>query len=340
MIRRISFALLLTALPALAQAPTTAAAVEADARKKIRPVLVWVWEKGNADCLKVERERWQADPLKARLRDFILWRADIELFKDPEALKDVPRWKGLTQGAVQLNDLIILHPWGAELYRLEGSTVTTASADRIEGVLKDVLVQWEARQGPIRKDVQALETALKGRDLEKIAACAEQVVRHHEGWTVPTLASALPKPSLKVRQVILPELRKIDQEDGIQALMGWLKSSPAVEGAELAWKELEAAADPRSVTLLKDNLLGNPAVATVRLRALGKIRDKATIPYLIDLMPKFNAPADPQPGDAHAAMRDEAVASLRLLTARDFGNDAAAWKDWWATDGAAFEFPR
>ncbi|NUN49697.1 MAG: hypothetical protein HUU15_12795 [Candidatus Brocadiae bacterium] len=330
--------LLLSALGALAQGGPAAAAVEKDARAKIRPVLIWVWSKDDPECARMEKERWSIEPLRSLLREFVVWRADVAFFADPDTWTAVPRWKNLGQGVAKVNDVRIIHPWGAELYRLESSTVTTASSKRIEGVLREVLLAWETRQVPIRQNVKDLDLLLKARDYDGAAVSAEKLTQHHEGWTIPSLAAGLSKPSLKYRETVIPALRKIDEEDGVTALLAWVKTSPGVEGSDLAWKELVAAASPRSIEVLKDRILAHPSVAPVRIAALGRIREAGNIDFLVDLLPKFTVPEQPKPGDAQVAMRDATLTSLRTLTGQNFSS-AAEWSDWWAANRAGFQFP-
>jgi len=171
-------------------------------------------------------------------------------------------------------------------------------------------------------------------------ACARNVVAHGEPWTLPIVASCLYVVHVEMRAFVIPELRKLDPEDGLQALLKWLDDQATQPGCDLGWQEVGRAADPRTLPKIKDGILNNAVSSSTRVRLLGQIKDKSSVPFLIDLFSRVAAPA-PVPGQpAQGSLQDDIVASLRSLTGQDFGKDIAKWKGWWKSAGAGFEIPK
>lgn len=339
--RILAAGLLLLPLQAGAEWAPSLAKADAEARAKRRPVLIWVWAKDDPACARLEKEIWPVEPVKTRLRDFVAVRVDKAALADAKTWEAVPRWKAQGEGEAAVPEVRILHPWGRELKRLPAETLKVpAEAGQ---ALQSVFDAWEAEQGPIRADTSTLDRALKGQDKSAMIECARKVAAHREPWTIPMLALCLYEPGVKIRETVIPELRRIDAEDGLQALLKWLKDQATTAGGDLAWREVEAANDPRTIPALKDNILNNSTQAVTRIRALGNFKEKASIPFLIDLLPKVNAtsrdPANPQVS-ANEAIQAEIAASLKKLTGQDLGTDHRKWKEWWKSMGPGFEFPK
>lgn len=61
-------------------------------------------------------------------------------------------------------------------------------------------------------------------------------------------------------------------------------------------------------------------------RALANIRDRSSIPALIDYLEKWKS----------GRMKYEATAALRSITGQTFNPDAATWRGWWEREGKTF----
>ncbi|MBI2922562.1 MAG: hypothetical protein HYY18_16040 [Planctomycetes bacterium] len=332
---------LIMATGASAEWAPSLAKADAEARAKRRPVLIWVCAKDDPACARLEKEIWPVEPVKTRLRDFVAVKVELAALADAKTWEAVPRWKAQGEGAAAAPEVRILHPWGRELKRLPAELlkVPAEAGQALQAAFDD----WEAVQGPIRADTTALDRALKSQDKDLMIECARKVIAHREPWTLPMLAACLYQPGVKIRETVIPELRRIDAEDGLQALLRWLKDQATTAGGDLAWREVEAANDPRTIPALKDNILNNSTQAVTRIRALGNFREKASIPFLIDLLPKVSAtsrdPANPQVA-ANEAIQAEIASSLKKLTGQDLGTDHRKWKEWWKSMGPGFEFPK
>lgn len=107
-------------LAASAQWAPSVAKCEADARTKRRVALILVWEKGNADSDRLEKELWSVEPVKSVLRDLVGVKVEKAAPADPKTLAAAPHWKAQADGAPVAPELRLIHPWGKERLRIPG----------------------------------------------------------------------------------------------------------------------------------------------------------------------------------------------------------------------------
>lgn len=338
MIRPALVLCLLCPATALAQWSPSIAKADAEGRLKRRPVLILVWAKGDAASDRLEKDFWSVEPNKTRIRDFTCVKMEKAALADPKTWAGVPRWKAQGEGDAAVPEIRIIHPWGKELKRIALKDLVPAE---LAQQLKSVFDEWEAQQGPIREDVRALDNALKGQDKDLMIACVKRVCAHHEPWTLPMVAACLYQPGVKIREAVIPELRRIEPEDGLWALVKWLDDQATTAGCDMGWQEVARANDIRTLPMIKDGILNNNVSAVTRIRAIAQFREKASIPFLIELFPKVGSPP-PKPGETTPPpnpIHDEIASSLQKLTGKDFGKDHQKWKNWWKSQGPVFEFP-
>lgn len=327
-------------LPAAAEWASSLSKADAEGRQKRRLVLIYVFTKGDAACDRLEKDLWPVEPVKTRLRGYTAVKIESTARKEPKTWEAIPRWKAQGDGEATAPEIRIIHPWGKELKRLPLKDVTAAD---LGATLKTVFEEWDAGQAPIRDDTRALDAALKGQDKDYMIACMQKVVAHREPWTIPKVAELLYKPGVKNRDLTIPELRRIDPEDGLWALVQWLKDQNTTAGCDLGWQEVAKASDIRTLPALKENLLSNNVVAVTRIRAIGQFQEKSSIPFLIDQIPRVGAPPkDPNNPNAPTVnpIAAELAASLKKLTGQDFGTEHRKWKEWWKGAERTFEFAK
>ncbi|KAF0243694.1 MAG: hypothetical protein FD180_3164 [Planctomycetota bacterium] len=146
--------------------------------------------------------------------------------------------------------------------------------------------------------------------------------------------------SVKIRETVIPELRRIEPEDGLWALLKWLDDEATQAGCNIGWEEVARANDIRTLPQIKDGILNNSVCAVTRVKAIAQFQDKSNISFLIDLFPRVGLPkaepGRPEPRSLH----DDIAAALQKLTGQSFGKDHTRWKEWWKSAGPQFEFPK
>ncbi|MEK7466355.1 MAG: hypothetical protein AAB074_02980 [Planctomycetota bacterium] len=150
----------------------------------------------------------------------------------------------------------------------------------------------------------------------------------------PALGRGMDGRSLKVREYIVQEAHGIDEKLGQEMLAGWLKRNPQAPLAPYAWRFVAAKADASLIPLLKDGI--ETCGAEFRIAALGRIRERSNIPYLIDLLTRNSASAGADSKEREK-IRDECHFALKALTGQAI-EDAPAWKAWWKANEKSFKF--
>jgi hypothetical protein len=331
--------LLFLSLPMAASAEwaSSLAKAESDAKAKRCPVLLYVFSKGDPACDRLEKEVWAAEPAKTLLRSFIAVKVDKANIAAPKTWESVPRWKAQAEGEAAIGDIRILHPWGKERERFSLKDATAADAGQKIKAASDA---WEKEQEPIRADARNLELALKAKDKDLIDTRAAALIAHHEPWTLPLVASCLYVYHFKLREMVIPELRRIEPEDGLWALVKWLDDQATQPGCNSGWKEVAKANDIRTLPMIKDGILNNADCSVTRVRAIAQFQDRSNIPFLIDLFPRVGV-TQPKPGEPpKPSLHDDIAAALETLTGQHVGKDYNQWKEWWKSAGPQFEFPK
>ncbi|MEX1024529.1 MAG: hypothetical protein WD226_05575 [Planctomycetota bacterium] len=192
--------------------------------------------------------------------------------------------------------------------------------------------------------VDALEAAYRSKEPAKVVAAIDgaRAVLHAD--VIELVADGLKDKSLEVQDASIDALRWMEHPDALSALLKHWKKNKAlrkdVERAPSVLKAIGQHADASSLDVLTDNVFENPThkVVQARLLALGRIRDVEAIDTLMDLMAKRGGGRGGRGGNGGAFMNDFRMA-LTVLTGRDLGRDANAWRKWWSDNEKGFEVP-
>jgi len=135
---------------------------------------------------------------------------------------------------------------------------------------------------------------------------------------IPALAAAVQDPVEQVRQMAVRALGKTGDPQCLQPLLTAL-GDPFESVQREAVIGLGAAKDAKAIPALLPLVnADNIDLRIAMVKALGKIGNLRAIDPLLDII-------DQSGGD----MRQAAYKALKDITAQDFGEDAAKWRQWW-----------
>ncbi|MCE9584552.1 MAG: hypothetical protein K8T20_18845 [Planctomycetes bacterium] len=191
----------------------------------------------------------------------------------------------------------------------------------------------------LEKDIALWEASLKGQVEQDKCDAAQKLIDAKDPKVVKSLVKGLNDASVKLKDMLIVPILQLDVKNGLLAILALLKTEQNAKLVVKAWDAIGETGDLRAVGPAEDSILDAPSVeiSKARVRALGCMKDKSVIDFLIDLPFKFKGKGRGPGGGG--GVREEVKRSLNKLTAQDFGEDWAEWKKWWRDNQKAFKFP-
>jgi HEAT repeat protein len=208
-----------------------------------------------------------------------------------------------------------------------------------------VIASWALAQKPeppaeqVHAQVQSLSSALDSpRAAERLAAlrradllAAEAVVRQVE--------RGLGDREIDVRVAALDALGRLPHAAAFESLLAYhtarrkeLRTQEVVLPRLL--RALARHGDARALTVLRDDVLGQPRAAALRARILGcgQVRAKASVDAVLEILRAI-------PFTEQVQYLEDMRLALTVLTGVDHGRTLDAWASWWAKERTTFTFP-
>jgi hypothetical protein len=191
----------------------------------------------------------------------------------------------------------------------------------------------------VKAAVTAIETALRGVDSAKKVEAIQVHSAVVDAQVIAAVAKGLREKETEVKLAAIEALRFTAHPDARKALEHWmraertLKDAPQVYAAAL--KGLGQHGSKDSISLLVEDLWGaqDLSVIQARILGLGRIRDRAAVEQLIDLI-KSAGPRKTDP------FMDEFRLALMVLTGVDQGKSQELWQRWWQDHKDKFQLPK
>ncbi|NUN50691.1 MAG: hypothetical protein HUU15_17935 [Candidatus Brocadiae bacterium] len=182
------------------------------------------------------------------------------------------------------------------------------------------------------------DAALRGQVEQDKLDAGQKVIDANEPKTVKALARGFADPSIKVKEMLIPAMTGIDVQAGLPELIKWVQKETNTKLAVKGWDAVGQTGDLRAVPALTDNVLDaqSAEVSNARIRALGNMRDKKVVDFLVELPFKIKGKGRGPGGGG--GQRQAIKNSLNKLTGQDFGEDWLEWKKWWRDNQKAFKF--
>lgn len=191
----------------------------------------------------------------------------------------------------------------------------------------------------VKAAVADIEKALKGKDA---AAKVDSIKKNSvtvDAKVAEAIAKGLREKESEVRLAAIDALRFMPHPEALKALEQWLRTERGVkDDAEVyaaALKGLGQHGSKGSIDLLLEDLWTVPdhAVLQARILSMGRIRDRAAVESLMDLL-KSAGPnkVDPYMGEFRLA--------LMALTGVDQGKSRDMWTRWWQDQKDKFVLPK
>ncbi|MCC6738565.1 MAG: hypothetical protein IT452_05935 [Planctomycetia bacterium] len=190
----------------------------------------------------------------------------------------------------------------------------------------------------LERDIASFEAAMKGSvEQDKIDA-AQKLIDSKDPKVVKPLSAAFKDPSVKLKETVVAPILAIDLKNGLPIVLTWMKTEQNQKLLVKAWDAVGETGDLRAVGPAEDSILDAPSmeVSRARIRALGNMKDKQVVDFLIDLPFKFKGKGRGPGGGG--GLREECKRSLNRLTGQDFGEDWNEWKRWWRDNQKSFKF--
>ena len=191
----------------------------------------------------------------------------------------------------------------------------------------------------VKSAVAAIETALRGVDAAKKIEAIKANSAVVDAKVIEAVAKGLREKEAEVKLAAIEALRFTAHPDARKALEHWmrgersLKDQPQIYAAAL--KGLGQHGSKDSLELLVEDLWGaqDQAVIQARILGLGRIKDRASVEKLIDLL-KSAGPRKTDP------FMDEFRLALMVLTGVDQGKSQELWQRWWQDHKDKFQMPK
>lgn len=227
---------------------------------------------------------------------------------------------------------------GAELSRCG-----LLDADQLATAMTGALDKFTASQNvdpakKLERDITSFEATMKGGvEQDKIDA-AQKLIDSKDPKVVKPLCSVFKDPSVKLKDMVVAPILTLDVKNGLPVILAWLKTEQNMKSVAKAWDAIGETGDLRAVGPAEDSVLEVSAmeVSKARIKALGNMKDKQVVDFLIDLPFKFKGKGRGPGGGG--GLREECKRSLNKLTGQDFGEDWNEWKKWWRDNQKSFKF--
>lgn len=309
---------------------------KAKSKERNRPMLIFAREGdgGGREGLNDKYPQF-TDPVAAGpAKKFVC----VSIAKDAKETADI--WEKLKPAVVPC--FIFLDVDGAELGRTpfadspELATAMKAADDKFTAA---------ANVDPakkLEKDIASFEATLKGQNEQDKCDAAQKLIDSKDPKVVKPLCKSFNDPSVKLKELVVGPILQLDVKNGLPAVLNWIKVETNNKTVVKAWDAVGETGDLRCVAQAEDNLIDAPSaeITRARIRALGNMKDKQVIDFLIDYPLKFGGKGGGKgrgPGSGGGAF-EECKRSLAKLTGQDFGNDWLEWKKWWRDNQKTFKF--
>ena len=191
----------------------------------------------------------------------------------------------------------------------------------------------------MERDLARWEAALKtDKEQDKLDA-AQKLIDTKDPKVVKPLAAGFRDPSVKLKELLIQPMLQIDIKTGLPILLQWVVKETNNKLAVKGWDAIGETGDLRAVAALEDDVLEAPSaeVSNARIRALGNMKHKDVVTFLIDL--PFTVKTKGRGPGGGGGVRNTIKNSLNRLTGQDFGEDWLGWKKWWRDNQRSFKFP-
>jgi thioredoxin-related protein len=190
----------------------------------------------------------------------------------------------------------------------------------------------------LEKAIASFEASLKGDVEQDKVDAAQKLIDLKDPKVVKPLTSGLSDPSVKLKELIAPAILQLDLKNGLTPVLKWVMKESNNKLAVKGWDAIGETGDLRAVPALEDNVLEAPSqeITRARIRALGNMRDKSVVDFLIDL--PFKVKGKGRGPGGGGGIHKEIQTSLNKLTGQDFGDDWLGWKRWWRDAAKTFKF--
>lgn len=191
----------------------------------------------------------------------------------------------------------------------------------------------------LERDIARFEAALRtDREQDKLDA-AQKLIDSKDAKAVKPLAAGFSDPSVKLKELLITAMISLDPKVGVLHLLTWVVKETNNKLAVKGWDAIGTTGDLRAVGALENGILDAPVqeVTVARIRALGNMKDKKVVDFLIDL--PFKVQGKGRGPGGGGGVRGACKNSLNKLTGQDFGEDWLGWKKWWRDNQKGFKFP-
>ena len=188
----------------------------------------------------------------------------------------------------------------------------------------------------VKAVVTEIEKAFKSGDMAARVQAIEAGAPLVDAEVIDRIAKGLRDKESDVQKAAIEALRGMDHPSAVKGLEEGLKREPRlvkdVELHALALRALGQHGRPSSIDLLTDDFWSDldQRLMQARILGLGRIRTKASVEKLIDLM-KMRGPHKIQ------AQMQLFRTSLIVLTGADQGASQEGWMKWWNDNKAKLE---
>ncbi|MEK7466920.1 MAG: thioredoxin domain-containing protein [Planctomycetota bacterium] len=191
----------------------------------------------------------------------------------------------------------------------------------------------------LERDIASYEAAMKGSVEQDKCDAAQRLIDSKDPKVVKPLTLALKDPSVKLKDMVIAPILQLDAKNGLPVVLAWIKTEANNKLVIKAWDAIGETGDLRAVGPAEDSILdvASQDVSRARIRALGNMKHKDVIDFLIDLPFKFKGKGGRGPGGG-GGLREECKRSLNKLTGEDYGEDWNEWKKWWRDNQRTFKF--
>jgi thioredoxin-related protein len=191
----------------------------------------------------------------------------------------------------------------------------------------------------LERDIASYESALKGTVEQDKVDAAQRLIDSKDPKVVKPLTLALKDASVKLKDLVIAPILQLDVKNGLPVILAWIKTESNNKLVIKAWDAIGETGDLRAVGPAEDSILDVPSqdVSRARIRALGNMKHKEVVDFLIDLPFKFKGKGGRGPGGG-GGLREECKRSLNKLTGEDYGEDWNEWKKWWRDHAKSFKF--
>jgi hypothetical protein len=190
----------------------------------------------------------------------------------------------------------------------------------------------------LERDLAMWDAALKGdREQDKIDA-AQRLIDAKDPKVVKPLSAGFTDASVKLKELLITAMISIDIKSGLAYLLAWVKKEQNNALAVKGWDAVGSTGDLRAVPDLENGILEAPTreQTQARIRALGNMKAKPVVDFLIDL--PFKVQGKGRGPGGGKGIHNECSRSLNKLTGQDFGEDFLGWKKWWRDNQKSFKF--